>query len=444
MLVVLAYFISTPSESPEIGCKEPTRIFIGTRFTEEGDEEHLGRFSDVFDNTSLASVSCTKPPAHAETTFDPLRKNLPFKWYDDEKFDTANPFGDSRQIQYHALWTFDTQRCTLRLTNAKGRWQIPFARLRKRPVSLDDMQLLGGPVPVLPEPVLDKSISYWKPQIVVDGRVRAFTHRLLRDFHHQWRHILRNEYNSVTSRKLARAIIRLSTLDFEVRENTGGHGRRGVHVWIMQLLAWESFETNILRVGNLWIVLCEDILKGLSMAQHHSASPEFIRTQNSSTTKPEEPQAHYMIMSVKYVMLCHATGPSALLYTSPERLFNGDYNTRPLSPLALDYLVWATSVARPSVDSPFQRLPIELQDMILSYVSVGTVAAAKLGCILGLGSPFSWKDGPFRVSLEERYTIRPSRSPVESEIWFGEHKSGIVYLVRADKTQRANVPVFLD
>jgi hypothetical protein len=97
----------------------------------------------------------------------------------------------------------------------------------------------------------------------IDDRMRAFVHRLLRDFHHQWRHILRNNCNTVTLRVLSRAIIRLSMLDFEVHENTGGHGPRGVHVWITQLPAWKPFKADIknilyfkilVRVGIVWVV----------------------------------------------------------------------------------------------------------------------------------------------------------------------------------------------
>ena len=68
--------------------------------------------------------------------------------------------------------------------------------------------------------------------------------------------------------------------------------------------------------------------------------------------------------------------------------------------------------------------------MMLNYVSIGTVEAAKFGCLLGLGTLFSWRDGPLTVTLEERHVIRPSGSSVESQVWFGEHKSGIVYLAR--------------
>ncbi len=365
-----------------------------------------------------------------EATFDALHKSLPFKWNNDEKYDTVNPFGDPRQLQYHALWTFDTQNDVLRYTNCDGCSQIPLTLLRERAISLADMESLGGPVPLPSGPAFKSEMPYWKPQVKVDDRIRAFTHRLLRDFHYQWRHILRNRYNSVTLRVLARAIIRLSTLDFDVRQNTGGHGPRGVHVWITQLPAWEPFEASVVRVGNVCVVLCQVIQEGLSIVQQRVLSQDFSTTESPSTTDHSKAQAHYMILSVKHIMLCYATSPNLLQHTAPEPLFNGDYGIGPPSDLALDFLIWATASARPSIFTPLQSLPIDVQDMILNYVSIGTVVTAKIGCLLGLGSPFSWKDGLLKITLEERYSIRPSGSSVESQVWFGEHKSGIVYLAR--------------
>lgn len=363
-------------------------------------------------------------------TFDTLHKQLPFKWNDDKKYDIINPFGDPRELQYHALWTFDTQNNLLRYTNANSRRQMPLALLRERTVSLGDMISIGGPIPVPMECKLD-STPEWKPQIQVNDRLRAFSHRLLRDFHNKWRHILRNDYNSTTLRVLARAIIWLSTLDYEVRENTGGHDPRGVHVWITQLPAWKPFETHIVRVGDIWVVLCQDMQSGLSIAHKHRASQKLSTAEDPSSIESEETQANYMILSVKHIMLCHAAGPT-LKHTAPEPLFNGDHDVSPASDLALDYLIWATTSARPLVFTPIQLLPVETQDTILHYVSLGTVVAAKEGCLLGLGSPFLWKDGSLIVTLEERHVTRPSGSSAESQVWFGGHKSGIVYLARAE------------
>jgi hypothetical protein len=341
-------------------------------------------------------------------------------------------YKDMRQGQYRALWTFDTQNDVLRYTNANRCSQIPLSLLRERVVSLADMEPLGGPIPVPLEHTFVSETPYWKPHVVVDDRMRAFVHRLLRDFHHQWRHILRNNYNSVTLRALSRAIIRLSTLDFEVRENTGGHGPRGVHVWITQLPAWEPFKADMVRVGTVWIVLCQDIQNGLSIAQQHVSSRGTNTTESMSTTISGESHAHYMILSVKHIMLCHTTDRASFKHTAPEPLFNGDYGTGSPSDLALDYLIWATASARLSIFTAIQFLPIEIQDMILNYSSIGTVGAAKLGCMLGLGSPFLWKHGPLKITLEERYVTRPTGYKVESQVWFDEHESGIFYLPRVE------------
>lgn len=369
-----------------------------------------------------------------EATFDTLHKKLPFRWNDDEKYDIVNPFGDGRQYQYHALWTFDTQSDVLRYTNRDGCSQIPLALLRKRIVSLADMQPLGGPIPLPLEPTIDSQMPCWKPQFKVDDRMCAFTHRLLRDFHHQWRHILRNRYNSITLRVLARAIIRLSTLDFEIRHNKGGHGPRGVHVWITHLPAWDPFEAGIVRVGNVFVVICQTMQEGLSTAQQHASSQDFNATKSPSTTDHGEAQAHYIVLSVRHVMLCQATDQNSLQHTAPEPLFNGDYDIAPPSKLALDYLIWATASARPSIATRLQWLPVEVQDITLQHVSMetGTVVSATIGCLLGIGSTYLWKDGPLTVTLEERYRVRPSGSPVESQVWFAEHKSGVVYLARWD------------
>jgi hypothetical protein len=102
-----------------------------------------------------------------EETFDALHKSLPFTWNGDEKYDTVNPFGDPRQLQYHALWTFDTQNDVLRYTNRDGCSQILLGLLRDRFVSLADMESVDGPVASSLDPTFDSKMSSWKPQIEV-------------------------------------------------------------------------------------------------------------------------------------------------------------------------------------------------------------------------------------------------------------------------------------
>jgi hypothetical protein len=367
----------------------------------------------------------------SDATYDALLSEIPFKWNDDEYYDTVNPFGDLRQIDYDALWTFDIANDVLRYTNCSRCSHISLSLLRRGGVSLADMEALGGPVPDPLTPTFDPATQYWEPQVEKDDRTRAFTNRVLLDFNHQWRHILRNRYNSTTLRVLARAIIRLATLDFEVREETGGrHGQRGSYVWITKLPPWEPFAENIVPVGNVNVVVCQSLDEGLAMAQEHFSSHEKKTTERATAILSMQNELHYMVLSIKHIMLCHASDSTKLKHTAPEALFNGNHGTGHPSELALDYLLWATASARRVIRTPLQSLPVEVQDMILEHVSAGTVAAAKVGCSLGLGSPFLWKDGPLSLTLEETWTFRMPGMPVESQIWFGEQRSGIVYLGR--------------
>jgi hypothetical protein len=366
-----------------------------------------------------------------DTTFDKLHSRLPYKWIETEPYDTVNPFGDSRAIDFKALWTFDIQKDLLIHINRRRRAHISLSVLRSRPVTLGDMETLGPPVPpLLPVPsTLDSAVPCWKPQVQVDERNRAFLHRVLRDFNHQWRHLLRNNYNTITLRVLARAVIRLCTLDFEVREETGRRiGVRGEWVYITELPKWEPFDADIVRVGGVYVVVCHSIRDGLSSVKKHISSQELLTVAERTRYCPQN-RPDYMILSVKHIALCRATGPNSLECTAPEPLFNGNHSVEPPSDLALDYLLWPTAAAIRSIDTPLRLLPAEIQDMILRYSSRGPVAAAMTGCLLG--TPFLWKDGRQMIGLEDFRRDHHPWMPVESQLWFSESKVGVVYRARA-------------
>jgi hypothetical protein len=176
-----------------------------------------------------------------DATYDTLRTKLPFNWDLNEPYDVVNPFGDMRRRIYHALWTFDIANNCLFHTSRDHRSRISPAVLGELTVAMADMESLTIPVPA--KPTIGSETPYWKPQIEVDDRMRTFTHRALHDFDYSWRHILRNSYNSLTLRVLARATIRLSTLDFEIRECD--------YVSVTQLPDWEPFMADIVRVGGV-------------------------------------------------------------------------------------------------------------------------------------------------------------------------------------------------
>jgi hypothetical protein len=201
----------------------------------------------------------------------------------------------------------------------------------------------------------------------------------------------------------------------------------------MSLPRWKPFEAEIIRVGKLWVILCQDLSKGISMAKEHLAALKPTLKGATDGTTPQRPPVLYMILSVKHLVLCHSNDCDALEYTAPEPLFNGDNESAPPSELALDYLTWAATTAatnRLPESTCLQQLPVEIQDEVLRHTSIGTVEAARMGCLLRIGSPFLWKDGILKVTLEDMYKNRPPRMPVESELWFGERLSGLVYLAR--------------
>ena len=126
-------------------------------------------------------------------------------------------------------------------------------------------------------------------------------------------------------------------------------------------------------------------------------------------------------MSVRHVILCrHNEGK--LEWTRPVPFLNG---IDPVLEHAVELLLAATS--NHPLETPIHRLPVELQTRILRYVSQGPVDAARVGCILGLGLPFAWKDGKMDVVRETAHRNRHFETPVESQVWFGDHFSGVAY-----------------
>jgi hypothetical protein len=116
----------------------------------------------------------------------------------------------------------------------------------------------------------------------------------------------------------------------------------------------------------------------------------------------------YLVMSLRHIVLCRYSGTN-LGWTQPEPFLN---RRNPISDRALDLLLSAIP-ARLS-KTAIHTLPIEIQDWILRHISHGLVEPAKIGCILGLGSPFTWKDGKMVVETERVHTHRTDGSPVKS------------------------------
>uniref|UniRef100_A0A0B7JNX3 Uncharacterized protein n=1 Tax=Bionectria ochroleuca TaxID=29856 RepID=A0A0B7JNX3_BIOOC len=250
-------------------------------------------------------------------------------------------------------------------------------------------------------------------------RHKALVQKMLADFAHQWRHVLSGRFNHSTFRRLAYAIIKIVTLDFEVKEIAAQRqGIGGFLVWLNNLPEWEPFSGHIVRVGGASVVL----------SQHPCHAVHLIREdfQQYCVSKPEDDMSvvsdrTYLVLSVREVSLYRMNSRSERC-TAAERLFDG---TLPPSAAAIDQLLQATLSVSPV--TTLRGLPTELQEKVVDNLAAGPVERARMRCILDIGSPFTWWSGGRGIEREEGRRNRTSTSPVESHICFGKSFSGVAY-----------------
>jgi hypothetical protein len=169
--------------------------------------------------------------------------------------DIVNPFGDPRG-EGLKICTFDLENGLLLFSNASENRQIRFAYFNRDVPTLADFT----PFTVLPSPrIIDISAfspPHWEPRFPVAERVFIFIERIFSDFNFQWRHFLRCAYADTTFRKLARAVLSIALLDFNVVEisesmdtcanNTEPYASN------IYLPSWEPFLESTFNLGRTW------------------------------------------------------------------------------------------------------------------------------------------------------------------------------------------------
>lgn len=342
-------------------------------------------------------------------TLDTLKRSLGLRW--EEPYDVIIPYGDVRHTIFETVWTFDLENDQLLFSkdgNQSGR--LPLSVLRQRSFTFEDFVLYDSPK----APTFDLQATspppYWTPILHVPQRKVAFAHRVLDDFNFQWRHILRHQYNDLTFRKLAHTALRVATFSFSVKELTEPRqGLGGALIGPLNLPEWKPLDTMIVLFGRVWLVASQYPEDTLSLVREH-----WTAQQDTSANK-------YLIMSVRHIILCrHIKGKLEL--TRPMPFLNG---VDPVPERAIE--LFLAAISNTPYRTSIHRLPAELQAKTLRYVSQGPVEAARIGCILGLGLPFAWKDGKMNVERETAHRNRHFETPVESQIWFGDHFSGVAY-----------------
>jgi len=357
-----------------------------------------------------------------ESTLDSLYPQIAQVWHQQD--DMVYSFDDRRYVHIESIWTFDLNDDLLRCDKQDCNLQIPLSLLRSRAVTMSDFEPYEPPT--TSEPALDSIFPppCWRMKRKgLDSRRQArhmvFISRILAEFALQWEYILGGRYNDATFRKLASAVIRIATLDFDVEEimavrhRTGG----GLVTWISHLPEWEPLRGNIFRVGGASIVMC----------QHIENAKALIREDFEKRGIPQDPSRSseqsltYLILSVKHVMLCRINWYTER-YTTPKRLFDG---TNPPSDEAVELLLEATQTD--PITTFISKFPTELQDLILDFVSVGRIERARVGCILDVGSNFRWEGADQETEREMEDGNRLPEIPVASHICFGGRRSGVAY-----------------
>ncbi|KAJ0141198.1 Uncharacterized protein HZ326_15930 [Fusarium oxysporum f. sp. albedinis] len=191
---------------------------------------------------------------------------------------------------------------------------------------------------------------YWDLQLDVDQRKKALLGRILRDFGHTWRHLLRRQINNTTFMKLAYAVIWIISMDFGIVERTGFEhdvGRGGRYVGAADLSRWDAPDKAIVQVGSCWFVLARDIRKGLAMIREHMGSLAAIAETTTGT-------ASYAILALRQIVCCKVHDGD-LVYTRPEPLFSDT----PSSDSAIDLILFVSAIHQAD-----QRRKIKLEEVL--------------------------------------------------------------------------------
>ena len=318
----------------------------------------------------------------------------------------------------------DNDLLTLRKKNAESRRIRLHKLLQKNPVSIAVMKQ-SYPIP-LPEstPIKDFQNPTWDHKVNVTPLQMTFISRVLEDFVYQWRHVFRSRYKDITFRKLACAIVRILTLDFTVREITGGRTGTGRVVWVADLPQWKPIPDHIIHFGLVSVFLCQHFAHAKTLIQDDFGN----RRRQHRSSNPSSSgcvQRTYIVLSIREVFLYKTcTCGHATMYTKPERLFDGVDGP---SKQGLGHLLMIASSTSYSVSSRLHSLPLEIQNIILDDVSLGRVESGRIGCLLALDTPFQWKGAHGTIQRQEVLTTRPRGLFVESQIWFDDYLSGLVY-----------------
>jgi hypothetical protein len=389
------------------------------------DNEALSLFSSI-----LVDINKGRNPrvhfddnnlTHTEAILAALMEAVRRPWRQHE--DVVNPLGDKRGVFAKSVWIFDLVRDVLYHNKADLNSRIPLYLALQRPVTASDFEPYEKPA-MPPKVDLTRVLPgpYWKPIKAVPERTMRLATRMLDDFNFQWRHIFRNAYNDATFRRLARAIVRISSMDFNIVEVSGRRCRLGEGPYVSNFESpkWKTFDSHVVSASNVRIVLSQDLGHAIRVAQD-----DFIGrrpSQGDDVSGAEGAPQIYLALSVRHVLLCHVSD-GCTKYSKPEPLLDGVNSP---SDRAVELLLMAVNSSN-LAHSRLNRIPPELQDEVLSHVSLGPLKAAQLGCLLNIGTLFRWEHAGRAIKSDTALRTRVESSAIEQQIFFDNCSAGVFY-----------------
>jgi hypothetical protein len=338
-----------------------------------------------------------------------------------EPFDVILPFGDEREWICRAIWIFDIEKNLIIHHDNSYRSVAVLSEFFSGALhSMDQFEVVGPTVPVY-EPISLLEAT-WDPELIVDERIQPVAHRLMTDFAYEWRHILRHNYNHHMLKKLARAVVSLANIQFTFTttiQSTFTYENFTI-VAPGEAPKWQGYAASIVPYGDGYLFLESDIIKGLEQVRNH-------HRLNPPPSSLVVHKVNYIIFSVRHIMLCTTDQKEQLFYTQPIEFLNG---LNPPTSFALDTLLHGLSSLSPTkpVYTSLNTLPIEIQDMVLNHIWI-PIERATIGCLIGIGSPFNWRDHGEEIELIDKIhpLARKKGMPDRTSLFLDQEKLGLGY-----------------
>ncbi|KAF2715640.1 hypothetical protein K504DRAFT_497516 [Pleomassaria siparia CBS 279.74] len=268
----------------------------------------------------------------------------------------------------------------------------------------------------VPGTMLPKQLSAWTPPAVVPQRLFDFVYRLVSDYSHSWYSSGLCSDNSRGLQQLGFGILSCFTLNFKAGANPT-RPNYGLVRW----RTWSSapiIPTVVL--GNTVILFSTILDNAARLAQDHYMEVAF--------EEPIRPDMTYVVTSMTHIQLFRKT--QTTFSSTPISLFLSD--AHPPSPKAFSWLLNAIHGHCYTLTTHIHRLPVELHETILDYVSNCDIDRAMYASLLDIGVPFDWtvlhdkSRTPLRL-LKLRNRINYKDMHILQYVTFWDNYLGLVY-----------------